>query len=159
MHAFAVKYQETLAQIDSALPPLVRPTLEQVLEFASPRNRVPAGCSSGPPPALARGRARIPFVRGVDLSQRNTPALFGAKLIDDLPEREIIAGEKKERLKAGLASADTESAPVGRDLRFADGRVGRFGWKAQTASLTEFVQAACATSWGWETRIKRNRSP
>jgi CxxC motif-containing protein (DUF1111 family) len=148
VHAFAVKYQETLAQINPALPPLVRPTLEQVLEFASPRNRVPPGCSSGPPPAIARARARIPFVSGVDLSQRNTPALFGAKLIDELPEREIIAGEKRQRLKAGLASADTESAPVGRALRLTNGRVGRFGWKAQTASLADFVQAACANELG-----------
>jgi CxxC motif-containing protein (DUF1111 family) len=87
-------------------------------------------------------------VSGLDLSQRNTPALFGAKLIDELPEREIIAGEKKQRLKAGLASAETESAPVGRALRLTDGRVGRFGWKAQMATLAEFVQAACANELG-----------
>src|SRR5256885_7804152 len=34
------------------------------------------------------------FPPGVHVSQRNTPALFGARLIDDLPERFIVAGEK-----------------------------------------------------------------
>jgi CxxC motif-containing protein (DUF1111 family) len=87
-------------------------------------------------------------VNRVDLSQRNTPALFGALLIDELPEREIIAGEKKQRLKTGLATAESETVPVGRALRLADGRIGRFGWKAQAASLADFVQAACANELG-----------
>src|SRR6266851_1893038 len=129
------------------LPAIVRPTLQQVVDFSSPQNRLPPGCSS-PPPVTARSGPRIPFVNGVDLSQRNTPALFGAKWIDDLPERDIIAGEKKQRLKGGLASAESETVPVGRALRLADGRVGRFGWKAQTATLIEFVQAACANELG-----------
>jgi CxxC motif-containing protein (DUF1111 family) len=30
----------------------------------------------------------------------------------------------------------------------AKGRVGKFGWKAQTASLSDFVQAACANELG-----------
>jgi CxxC motif-containing protein (DUF1111 family) len=30
----------------------------------------------------------------------------------------------------------------------ADGRIGRFGWKAQTASLSDFVQLACANELG-----------
>jgi len=130
VHAFAVKYQESLSQADPLLPPLVRPTLKQVLTLPNNQN------SCNPPPRL------------VHVSQRNTPALFGAKLIDDLPEREIIAGERSQRLKAGLAPAEVENAPVGRALRLADGRVGRFGWKAQMASLSDFVQAACANELG-----------
>jgi CxxC motif-containing protein (DUF1111 family) len=147
IHNFATKnHQETLAHVHPGFPAMPRPTLQQVVDYSSPGNRV-RGC--GPPPAtIARGVARIPFVNGVDLSQRNTPALFGAKWIDELPERDIIAGEKMQRLKAGLATADTESVPAGRALRLADGRVGRFGWKAQTASLSEFVQAACANELG-----------
>jgi CxxC motif-containing protein (DUF1111 family) len=148
IHAFATKkHQETLAQAHPGLPAIVRPTLQQVVDYSSPGNRV-RGCGPPPPATLARGVARIPFVNGVDLSQRNTPALFGDKLIDELPERDIIAGEKMQRLKAGMATADTESIPAGRALRLADGRVGRFGWKAQTASLAEFVQAACANELG-----------
>jgi CxxC motif-containing protein (DUF1111 family) len=145
VHAFAVKYQETLAQVDPSLPAMVRPTLQQVVDFSGPQ--VPQGCSAPPPPSPRSG-PRIPFVRNVHLSQRNTPALFGAKLIDELPEQDIIAGEKKQRLKAGLASADAEDVPVGRASRLPNGHVGRFGWKAQTASLADFVQAACANELG-----------
>jgi CxxC motif-containing protein (DUF1111 family) len=74
--------------------------------------------------------------------------LFGAKLIDEIPDQAIIAVERAERLKWGLTPADTEKVPVGRAVRLADGRVGRFGWKAQTASLSDFVQAACANELG-----------
>ena len=84
----------------------------------------------------------------MDLSQRNTPALFGSRLIDEIPDEAIIAGERRQRLKWGLATADVEHAPVGRSLRLPDGRVGRFGWKGQTASLADFVQAACANELG-----------
>jgi CxxC motif-containing protein (DUF1111 family) len=130
VHAFATNCQETLAQVDPLLPNIARPTLEQVVALAG------------------REKQCLPFPRGVNISQRNTPALFGAKLIDELPESEIVAEERKQRLKAGLASAEVENQPVGRALRLADGRVGRFGWKAQTASLSDFVQAACANELG-----------
>jgi CxxC motif-containing protein (DUF1111 family) len=82
------------------------------------------------------------------ISQRNTPALFGAKLIDEIPERVIVTQERSERLRWGWAKAEDESKPVGRALRLPNGRVGRFGWKAQTASLSDFVQAACANELG-----------
>ncbi len=39
----------------------------------------------------------------------------------------------------------------GRVGRTADGRIGRFGWKAQTASLGDFVRTACAVELGLET--------
>jgi CxxC motif-containing protein (DUF1111 family) len=98
-----------------------------------------------------QGRAAnqcLPFPRGVHFSQRNTPALFGVKLIDEIPERDIIAGATSQKLRWGLASASDEEAPVGRAAHLADGHVGRFGWKAQIASLSEFVQAACANELG-----------
>src|SRR5207245_2695643 len=68
--------------------------------------------------------------------------------IDDIPERVILAGAKSQRLRWGMASPDDEGVPVGRAARLADGRIGRFGWKAQTASLSDFVQAACANELG-----------
>jgi CxxC motif-containing protein (DUF1111 family) len=88
------------------------------------------------------------FPDGIHISQRNTPALFGAKLIDDLPDRVLFAGEKRQRLRWGMASHRSEDLPVGRAARLADGRVGKFGWKGQTASLSDFVQAACANELG-----------
>jgi CxxC motif-containing protein (DUF1111 family) len=132
VHSFALAgFQETLRDVHPSLPPIAHPTLDQLLPNS------PTHC--------VRTRQ---FPPGVHLSQRNTPALFGAKLIDDLPERVIIAAEKSERLKWTMAPADGEDAPVGRALRLANGRVGRFGWKDQTASLADFVPAACANELG-----------
>jgi CxxC motif-containing protein (DUF1111 family) len=88
------------------------------------------------------------FPAGVHVSQRKTPALFGAKLIDDLPDRVIIAQERIQRVKWGMAPASSDDLPVGRAFRTSGGRVGRFGWKAQTGSLADFVQAACANELG-----------
>jgi CxxC motif-containing protein (DUF1111 family) len=82
----------------------------------------------------------------VRLSQRNTPALFGAGLIDELPDRVIVGQERKQQIRwGGKKGLD---APVGRASRLPDGRIGKFGWKGQSASLADFVQAACANELG-----------
>jgi CxxC motif-containing protein (DUF1111 family) len=130
VHAHGVKQAETLMDIDPTFPSISRPTLEQVVELQGRKNKC------------------LPFPKGVHLSQRNTPALFGVKLIDEIPERDILAGAKSQRLKAGMAPSSDETVPVGRALHLADGRIGRFGWKAQMASLSDFVQAACANELG-----------
>jgi len=84
----------------------------------------------------------------VSISQRNTPALFGARLIDEIPDHVIIGGERWQRVGNGLASPKSEDRPVGRALRLPNGKVGKFGWKAQSASLADFVVAACANELG-----------
>jgi CxxC motif-containing protein (DUF1111 family) len=90
-------------------------------------------------------------------SKRNTPPLFGAGLIDAIPDKvfdEVAAEQAK-------ASGDTrrssefrrgdEVLPVrGRVARLKDKRVGRFGWKASVASLREFTLQACASELGLE---------
>jgi CxxC motif-containing protein (DUF1111 family) len=132
VHANAVNCpRETLNQLHAELPPVSQPPLFMLVSLSGSRNNH----SIVVPPA-------------VRLSQRNTPALFGANLIDALPDRVLIANERMERLRWGLAPEKSEELPVGRALRLADGRVGHFGWKAQSASLTSFVQAACANELG-----------
>jgi len=131
VHAFGVQSRETLQDVDPSFQLFSQPTtLEQVVPLEGRRNHC------------------LPFPRGVHLSQRNTPALFGVKLIDEIPERDILAGAKSQKLNWGLAPSDDETVPVGRALHLADGRIGRFGWKAQMASLSDFVQAACANELG-----------
>jgi CxxC motif-containing protein (DUF1111 family) len=119
-----------LRDVHPELPAISQPSLDQLLFQVGSRGRT------------------LTMPPNVHVSQRNTPALFGAGLLDEIPERVIIAGEKAQRLKWGMAPPDGDEAPVGRALRLADGRVGRFGWKAQTASLSDFVQAACANELG-----------
>jgi CxxC motif-containing protein (DUF1111 family) len=98
------------------------------------------------PPALAKdlsalcrdvagnlGMNRVAF----SLTARNTPPLFGAGLIDAVSDAEL------ERM------ARHEPPQVrGRVHRLNDGRIGRFGWKAQVASLEDFVLTACANELG-----------
>ncbi len=79
-------------------------------------------------------------VGGNSLSQRNATALFGAGKIDAIPEEVLVA----------VAATKHAQFPkvVGRVARDDKGRVGRFGWKAQKASLDDFVLTACAVELG-----------
>jgi CxxC motif-containing protein (DUF1111 family) len=122
---------ETLQDVHSSLPPLARPTLDRILALPGQSNQ---HC--------------VRFPSGVHISQRNTPALFGSKLIDEIPERIIVGGAHYQKLKWAGAPSDDEDKPVGRALRLPNGKIGRFGWKAQMASLSDFVQAACANELG-----------
>src|SRR5262245_53834464 len=122
---------ETLKDVHPDFPHTSTRTLEQLVQLAGRSNN---HC--------------IPFPRGFHVSQRNTPALWGSKLIDEIPERVILAEAKRQRVKWGMAPSDDESVPVGRALKLANGKVGRFGWKAQMGSLSDFVQAACANELG-----------
>jgi len=132
IHAQATspRYQETLANASPELPKLARPTLNQIVAGPGKNDRL------------------IQTQPSVHLSQRNTPALFGARLIDEMPDHVIIAGEKAQRVRAGMAPLGQDKAVAGRALRLAGGRVGKFGWKAQSASLGDFVRAACANELG-----------
>ena len=78
----------------------------------------------------------------IQSSERNPPALFGAGRIDAIPDEAIEAAARRK-----------SSGPVsvkGRVSRLKDGRIGRFGWKAQTASLQDFVLSAAAGEIGLE---------
>ena len=80
------------------------------------------------------------IVRGGILgSQRNSPPIFGLGLIDDLPDEVLVAAAEQEPPQIR-----------GHVSRMKSGRIGRFGWKAQTADLREFVLGACAGELGLE---------
>lgn len=79
------------------------------------------------------------------LTHRNTPAIFGAGLIDRIPT---------ELLETTAAELAREYSQVsGRLPRIgAPGQPGRFGWRSQTATLDEFVRGACANELGLQIR-------
>ena len=80
----------------------------------------------------------------------NTPALFGDGWIDRISDKSITHNWKRE-LFAGTTkefNLDFTSIPAGRARTLSGGRVGKFGWKAQFATLREFVAAACANELG-----------
>jgi CxxC motif-containing protein (DUF1111 family) len=121
---------ETLRDVHPDLPAITRPKLEQLVRLPGSNERL------------------LTMPPGVVVSQVNPPALFGARMIDAIPNRILIAEEKSQRLKWGNAPTGKDEFPVGRVSRLPDGRVGKFGWKAQTATLSDFVQAACANELG-----------
>jgi CxxC motif-containing protein (DUF1111 family) len=90
-------------------------------------------------------------------SKRNTPPLFGAGLIDAIPDKvfDEVAAEQAKAAGDGprtsrLGLGDRELPVRGRVARLKDGHVGRFGWKAGVASLREFTLQACSSELGLE---------
>jgi CxxC motif-containing protein (DUF1111 family) len=76
------------------------------------------------------------------VTERNPTALFGTGLIDALPDR--VLEDAAKRVFPDFPGVK------GRVCRLRDGRIGRFGWKAQTATLEDFVLTACAIELGLE---------
>jgi CxxC motif-containing protein (DUF1111 family) len=77
----------------------------------------------------------------VQCVQRNTPALFGAGLIDQIPDAALHV---QATFQSALGIVSGRVPPVERE------RVGRFGWRGQTEHLSDFVIAACANELGLE---------
>jgi CxxC motif-containing protein (DUF1111 family) len=73
---------------------------------------------------------------------RNTPALFGAGLIDAIPDTVLF--------QAARRSFRDFPEIKGRVSALPDGQLGRFGWKGQISSLDDFVRAACSNELGLE---------
>lgn len=74
------------------------------------------------------------------LTQRNTPALFGAGVIDAISDHtlhEVARKQKGQDVSGRVPPVDSR-------------RAGRFGWRGQTQHLRDFVLAACANELGLE---------
>ncbi|HSG71473.1 MAG TPA: di-heme oxidoredictase family protein [Planctomycetaceae bacterium] len=80
----------------------------------------------------------------------NTPAIFGAGQIDRIPDS-TIRNSRRWNLLSQIGQelqGKFDSIPAGRVRILPDGRVGKFGWKGQFASVEDFVAAACAVEIG-----------
>jgi CxxC motif-containing protein (DUF1111 family) len=84
------------------------------------------------------------------ITQRNTPALFGDGLIDAVSDDTLLSHQREHSTAARLVGLNgaRDSKVRGRIARLADGRIGRFGWKLEFATLNDFVKAACANELG-----------
>ncbi|MFG0286921.1 MAG: di-heme oxidoredictase family protein [Rhodopirellula sp. JB044] len=76
---------------------------------------------------------------------RNTTALFGSGLIDRVPD---------ELLDQHVRLQKNHPEISGRPSTLRDGRYGKFGWRANVATLFEFTDQACANEMGLQTRRK-----
>jgi len=73
-------------------------------------------------------------------SKRNATALFGAGLIDSIPDSVLI-----EQAKATYKDFPEIQ---GRVAKLKGDKIGRFGWKGQKATLYDFSMTACAVELG-----------
>ncbi|HEY1960186.1 MAG TPA: di-heme oxidoredictase family protein [Polyangiaceae bacterium] len=71
---------------------------------------------------------------------RQPPAVFGLGLVDRIADATIVSHEDPY-------DADGDGIR-GRASRLADGRIGRFGWKADVPSLAEFARDALSNEIG-----------
>jgi len=140
IHQFAIDaaFQETLQNISSQFPKKSRPTLDDLQALLPKSDNPPAGVQT----------VRAVTIPELDIGQRNTPALFGASVIDAIPDVAILANERNQRLKLGISALNGEAIPAGRAAKLSRKRVGKFGWKANIGNLSEFVRVACANELG-----------
>ena len=90
--------------------------------------------------ALGIGPEPVPPEATLPTALRTTPDLFGFGLLDAVPAQEILAlADPNDRDHDGIS---------GRVHRLPDGRIGRFGRKAQEATLTEFNTGAFVMEMG-----------
>ncbi|MBD3676406.1 MAG: c-type cytochrome [Planctomycetaceae bacterium] len=93
---------------------------------------------------------REPDIDPLIVETINTPALFGMGEIDRISGLKI-KNARRWKLLSNVGQelqGKFDSIPAGRPRILPDGRVGKFGWKAQFATLEEFVAAACAVEIG-----------
>src|SRR5947208_2998487 len=89
--------------------------------------------------ALGIERESVPAA-ATDSAVRTTPSLLGFGLLEAVPDAEILAlADPLDRNGDGIS---------GRPNRTADGRLGRFGRKAQVATLREFNTDAFVMEMG-----------
>lgn len=103
--------------------------------------------------ARAKRMSKLPLTRVLKrfddfeliLSERNTPALFGGKLIENIsPDHLHAAALRQNRKQDGIS---------GRVSIAGNGQIGKFGWRGQNSSLPGFVRGACAAELGLQSQF------
>ena len=94
----------------------------------------------------ASGDTRVTMTIQATVFQRNTTSLFGAGLIDTIPDLAIRQQAQRQKRHKEIS---------GRPSVQLDGNLGRFGWRANATSLNDFVDRACAAELGLQTNNQR----
>jgi len=104
---------------------------------------------------------REPDLNPVSTQSINTTALFGAGWIDAMSPKAITAQYRMRAIRnsASELSLKFATVPDGRPRMLPGGKIGKFGWKAQFATLEEFVAAACANEIGLDNPIASQAKP
>ena len=90
---------------------------------------------------ILTGHTNAPQAEAQVFEHRQSPHLFGLGLIESIPDAVILANADPDDLDPADGISGKPS--------WSDGsRLGRFGWKAQVPSISEFVRDAVATELG-----------
>ncbi len=82
------------------------------------------------------------------VAQRNTTPLFGLGLIEAIPDAEILRNVRRQPVDGVLGKVSrVQDAATGRNM------IGRFGWKAQIATLLTFSGEAYVNEMGITNRL------
>jgi CxxC motif-containing protein (DUF1111 family) len=97
----------------------------------------------------------------VRIETTNSIALFGDGLIDRLNESAVRLSHVGRFAKqmGREFGGDFQTVGTGRPRNLPGGRLGKFGWKAQFATLEEFVAAACANELGLGNPLMEQAKP
>ena len=103
----------------------------------------------------------VPDVDPLKTDSVQTTALFGAGWIDRISSKAIVNARRKNLLSGMVKEfyLDFDTIGSGRARVLPDGRIGKFGWKAQFATLEEFVAAACSNEVGLGTPKMQQAKP
>jgi len=103
----------------------------------------------------------VPDFDPVRFTPINAPALFGAGDIARISDGAIRGNLRQRQLAAYPRElrGDFSSTSAGRTRILPDGRIGKFGWKAQFATLDEFVASACAIELGLSNPRRKQDRP
>jgi len=77
------------------------------------------------------------------IQARNTTPLFGAGLINSVPDSVILQQAKSKKRFPEIN---------GRPSTLSFGRIGKFGWRANFATLIEFTENACVNELGLQSK-------
>jgi CxxC motif-containing protein (DUF1111 family) len=140
VHAFAVdeSFSESHALLNQCYP------------IIKGGDRVVGGCT-----------VRFEDFDPVSVQSTNSIALFGDGLIDRISQTKIKVNHARRlwRQISDEIGGEFEGVGPGRPRILADGRIGKFGWKAQFATLEEFVAAACANELGLGNPLMEQAKP
>ena len=149
IHQFAVDAasQETLQNIAAQFPKKSRPTLADI-EAVLPKPAKPtAGVQT----------ISVAATPEIDIGQRNTPALFGASVIDAIPDAAILANERNQGPKLGLAVLTGEQLPAG-VLRGCHASESENSVGRRTSEIyPSSCESRAPTSWGSAIRYRPSR--
>jgi CxxC motif-containing protein (DUF1111 family) len=100
------------------------------------------GLSKLRPPYTA-GREEYDPLQADVFEQRQTPSIFGAGLVDQIPDAEILANEDPLDLDLDGVRGVARMLTIGGNTE-----IGRFGWKGQVPHLRDFIKDAMGGELG-----------